>query len=159
MLFTFTVPSSGGFHGTLYSTLLLKINIKNLRNKKMKSIRDKHFVEQKNEARKPNRNSSLRRLEFFSQRHPLKIRIKNSFSDVSESSTKWICGNWGLYCFHTQSVTALISTHCSVESYFLYIYLATLKNKHPHSAKNKDTSGVVHKGDEIGALCTLNAFF
>jgi hypothetical protein len=45
----------------------LKILTKNPRNKKTQvySIHEYHFVKQKNEDRKPDKNSSLRRLEFM----------------------------------------------------------------------------------------------
>ncbi len=61
----FKVDSTGGFlkKTRLYSGF--KSLTKYLRNKKLKSIHEDHFVEQKNESRKPNKNSSLRRLEFM----------------------------------------------------------------------------------------------
>jgi hypothetical protein len=56
----FTVLSTGGFYRKPYSTY------KKIRETgKLKSIHKKHFVERKNEGRKPDKNSSLRRLEFM----------------------------------------------------------------------------------------------
>jgi hypothetical protein len=51
--------------GFFYSTLILKIRIKNLQNKKLESIREKHLVERRNKGRKPVKNSSLRRHELM----------------------------------------------------------------------------------------------
>jgi hypothetical protein len=56
----FTVFLLTDFKGKPDSTLVLKIQAKkNLRNEKY------HFVERKNEGRKLDKNSSLRRLEFM----------------------------------------------------------------------------------------------
>jgi hypothetical protein len=61
----FTVPSTGGFYRKSYSTLVFKIHTKKIpETRKLQAIHEKHFVERKNEGRKPDNNLSLRRLEF-----------------------------------------------------------------------------------------------
>ncbi len=49
--------------------------------KKPEFIREKHFVEQKNEGRKPDKNLSLRRLEFMPG-NSTKKPFKNSLSGL-----------------------------------------------------------------------------
>jgi hypothetical protein len=61
----FTVPSSGGFKRKPYSPLVFKILTKVQKTRKLESIHELHFVEWKNEGRKPDKISSLRRLEFM----------------------------------------------------------------------------------------------
>jgi hypothetical protein len=61
----FPVPSTGGFYRKPYSSLVLKIRKKIRETKKLESIHEYHFVERKNESRKPGKNLSLRRLEFM----------------------------------------------------------------------------------------------
>jgi hypothetical protein len=53
----FTVSSTGGFQRKPGSTLVLIIPTKNLRTKKLESLHEQHSVEQKNEGRKPDKNS------------------------------------------------------------------------------------------------------
>jgi hypothetical protein len=61
----FTVSPTGGFYRKPYSTLVLNIHTKkSTKQKELESLHEKHFVERKNEGRKPDKNSSLRRLEF-----------------------------------------------------------------------------------------------
>jgi hypothetical protein len=58
--------STCGFYRKPYSTLVLKIHTKEIREKgNLESIHEKHFVERKNEGRKPDKNWRLRRLEFM----------------------------------------------------------------------------------------------
>jgi hypothetical protein len=47
------------------SSLVLKSFQKIRETRKLKSIHEQHFVEMKNEGRKPDKNSSLRRLKFM----------------------------------------------------------------------------------------------
>jgi ribosomal protein S21 len=60
----FTVFLQADFKRKSYSTLVLKIHKKIRKTRKFASIREKHLLERKNEGRKPDKNSSLRRLEF-----------------------------------------------------------------------------------------------
>ena len=47
--------------------------------RKLESFHERHFVERKNKGRKPDENSSLRRLEFMPAQQPrLKMAFKNS---------------------------------------------------------------------------------
>jgi hypothetical protein len=47
--------------------------------RKLESFHETHFVERKNKGRKPDENSSLRRLEFMHAQQPrLKMSFKNS---------------------------------------------------------------------------------
>jgi hypothetical protein len=59
-------------------TLLLckKSSQKNLRNRKTLSIHETHFVERKNKSRKPDKNSSFRRLEFMREKKPTKNAVQ-----------------------------------------------------------------------------------
>jgi hypothetical protein len=51
---------------TIPSSLVLIILTKKIREKrKLESLHEKHFVKQKNEGRKPDKNLSQRRLEFM----------------------------------------------------------------------------------------------
>ncbi len=60
------------------STLVLKILTKKIcETRKLESFREWHLVKRKNEGRKPDKNSSLRRLEFVPG---LKMLFKNSIS-------------------------------------------------------------------------------
>jgi hypothetical protein len=52
----------------------LKIEKKNHKTRKLESIHEQHFVEWKNEDRKPDKKSSLRSLEFMSL-EPEKFRL------------------------------------------------------------------------------------
>ncbi len=49
---------------------------KNLRTRKIESFRGEHFVESKDEGRKPDNNSSLRRLEFMPKNLDNKCRSR-----------------------------------------------------------------------------------
>jgi hypothetical protein len=61
----FTVSSTGGFYRKPYSALV-KNSIQKIREtRKLESIHEWRFVEQINEGRKPEKNSSLRSLEFM----------------------------------------------------------------------------------------------
>jgi hypothetical protein len=60
-----TVPSNGGFYIKTYSTLVLMILTKIRETRKLKSVHEKYFVERKNEGRKLDKNSNLRRLELM----------------------------------------------------------------------------------------------
>jgi hypothetical protein len=53
--------SPDGFYGKPYSTLVQKIR----ETRRLESIHEQPFVEWKNESRKPDKNSSMRRLEFM----------------------------------------------------------------------------------------------
>jgi hypothetical protein len=55
------------FYRKPFSTLVFKIR-KNLRKKTLEPILEYHIVEQKNEGRKLDNNSSLRRLKFMPQK-------------------------------------------------------------------------------------------
>ncbi len=63
----FIVPTTGGFwRKSQYSSLVLKILTENYgETRKLESIHEYHFVEWENEGRKPDKNSSVRRLEFM----------------------------------------------------------------------------------------------
>jgi hypothetical protein len=64
----FTVLSTGGFKKKkTILCLILKILTKNSKTRKLESIHELHFVEWKNDGRKPDKNKSLRRLEFLSR--------------------------------------------------------------------------------------------
>jgi hypothetical protein len=76
----FTVPSTGGFERKPYSSLVLKSLQKISETRKLEFIHEYHFVERENEVRKPDKNSSFRRLEFMTQKPRLKIPFKNSIS-------------------------------------------------------------------------------
>ncbi len=51
MLFTF--PSTGGFYRKPYSNMVFKIHLKKSAKKENSSLHEHHFVEWKNEGRKP----------------------------------------------------------------------------------------------------------
>jgi hypothetical protein len=55
--------------------------------RKLEYIHELHFVERKEEGRKQDKNSSLRRLEFMSRKLRLKILLKNS---ISGRGTSWL---------------------------------------------------------------------
>jgi hypothetical protein len=69
LLHAITVSSPGGFYGKPCSTLVLTLYTKKPRNIKLESIHEYHFVEQKNEGRKPDKNWRLRRLYFMPRNH------------------------------------------------------------------------------------------
>jgi hypothetical protein len=57
----FSVLSTGGLYRKPYPTLVFKIHTRKIREtRKHESIHEYHFVERKNEGRKPDKNSSLR---------------------------------------------------------------------------------------------------
>ena len=70
----FTVPSTGGYQRKPYSSLKfsgIKMSSQKFHEtRKLESFYEHLFVERKNEGRKPDKNSNLRRLEFMRSRIP-----------------------------------------------------------------------------------------
>jgi len=62
----FTVSFTGGFYRGPYSSLVLKILTKTKirETRKLEYIDEYHFVQRKNEGRKPDKNLSLTRFKF-----------------------------------------------------------------------------------------------
>jgi hypothetical protein len=73
-----------GIHNLCYWRILKKttllLGFKNTKKicetRKLEYIHEKHFVEQKNEGRKPDKNSSTRRLEFMPRNLDQKCRSR-----------------------------------------------------------------------------------
>ena len=65
----FTVPSTGGFQRKTYSSLVLKILTKKLREtRKLESIHEEHFVERNNEDRKPDKKFESEKTRVYAQK-------------------------------------------------------------------------------------------
>jgi hypothetical protein len=76
--------TTGVFYWKPYSTLVLITPRKKIHEtRKLESFHELQFGEQKNEGRKPDKNSSLRRLKFMPR---WKLPFKNSISGFFESS-------------------------------------------------------------------------